>query len=179
MFLILFERVLELMQAMYHSSVTDGLTGLYNRKFVYNRLARCLNRGIPVSVIFADIDNFKLLNDTEGHQVGDEVLRQVARIMREETDDFGYAGRYGGEEMVALIMEEDAKADKIAEKIRRRVEQETIVTLSIGFSKHKEKLSAEELVQRADEAMYTAKTTGKNRVVPYAKGRKSSAIVSV
>ncbi|KRF06072.1 diguanylate cyclase [Paenibacillus sp. Soil766] len=168
LFMILFERVVELMQAIYNSSITDGLTRLYNRKFFYNRVTQHVQRHLPVYILFSDIDNFKKLNDTQGHQMGDNVLKQVAQIMKDEAEECGIAGRYGGEEMVILVSDPHVKMDAFAERIRSRIENETIVTASIGYSKYKNGLSAEELIKQADEAMYRAKTTGKNKVVKFA-----------
>ncbi|WP_246320233.1 GGDEF domain-containing protein [Paenibacillus qinlingensis] len=167
LFLILFERVVELMQAIYNSSITDGLTRLYNRKFFYNRVTQHVQRHLPIYVLFSDIDNFKKLNDTQGHQMGDNVLKQVAQIMKDEAEECGIAGRYGGEEMVVLVSDPSVKMETFAERIRSRIEKETIVTASIGYSKYKNGLSAEELIKQADEAMYRAKTTGKNKVVKF------------
>lgn len=167
LFMILFERVVELMQAIYNSSITDGLTRLYNRKFFYNRVSQHVQRHLPVYVLFSDIDNFKKLNDTQGHQMGDNVLKQVAQIMKDEAEECGIAGRYGGEEMVVLVSDPSVKMETFAERIRSRIEKETIVTASIGYSKYKNGLSAEELIKQADEAMYRAKTTGKNKVVKF------------
>ncbi len=168
LFMLLFERVVELMQAIYNSSITDGLTRLYNRKFFYNRVAQYVGRHLPVYILFSDIDNFKKLNDTQGHQMGDDVLKQVALIMKEEAEECGIAGRYGGEEMVVMVTDPSVKMDAFAERVRSRIEKETIVTASIGYSKYKNGLSAEELIKQADEAMYRAKTSGKNKVVKYA-----------
>lgn len=168
LFMILFERVVELMQAIYNSSITDGLTRLYNRKFFYNRVTQHVQRHLPVYILFSDIDNFKKLNDTQGHQMGDNVLKQVAQIMKDEAEECGIAGRYGGEEMVILVSDPSVKMDAFAERIRSRIENETIVTASIGYSKYKNGLSAEDLIKQADEAMYRAKTTGKNKVVKFA-----------
>jgi diguanylate cyclase (GGDEF)-like protein len=168
LYLILFERVVELMQAIYNSSITDGLTSLYNRKFFCNRVQQYVSRGYPVSVLFSDIDNFKKLNDTKGHHIGDEVLKQVAEILKQESEDCGIAGRYGGEEMVVLITDPSVNMDEFAETIRSRVEAETIVTVSLGYSKYKNGLTADQLIKQADEAMYQAKTTGKNKAVKYA-----------
>lgn len=168
LFTLLFDRVVELMQAIYNSSITDGLTRLYNRKFFYNRVTQYVARHLPVYILFSDIDNFKKLNDTKGHQMGDDVLKQVAQIMKEEVEECGIAGRYGGEEMVLMVTDPSIKMDAFAERVRSRIEKETIVTASIGYSKYKNGVSAEELIKQADEAMYKAKTTGKNKVVKYA-----------
>jgi diguanylate cyclase (GGDEF)-like protein len=168
LFFILFDRVVELMQAIYTSSITDGLTRLYNRKYFYNRVTQYVERGLPVSILFSDIDNFKKLNDTKGHQMGDDVLKQVAEIMKESCEDIGIAGRYGGEEMVILITDTSVKMDEFSEMVRKRIETETIVTASIGYSKFKSGVTPEQLIKQADEAMYQAKKTGKNKVVKYA-----------
>ncbi|WP_205516913.1 GGDEF domain-containing protein [Paenibacillus sp. SYP-B3998] len=168
LFMLLFDRVVELMQAIYNSSITDGLTRLFNRKFFYNRVTQYVQRHLPIYILFSDIDNFKKLNDTQGHQMGDDVLKQVAQIMKDEAEECGIAGRYGGEEMVIMVTDPSVKMDAFAERVRMRIETETIVTASIGYSKYKNGLSAEELIKQADEAMYKAKTSGKNRVVKYA-----------
>ncbi|GIO69049.1 GGDEF domain-containing protein [Paenibacillus cookii] len=166
-FLILFERIVELMQSIYRSSITDGLTNLYNRRFFMKQLNKYAEQGVKVSMLFCDIDNFKKLNDTEGHQRADQVLKQVAAIIDEEVSEVGLSGRFGGEELVALIVDKRANPAQIAERIRARVAEETIVTLSIGYSSLRKNGTAEELVKQADQAMYRSKTTGKNKVSPY------------
>ncbi|MCJ8010392.1 GGDEF domain-containing protein [Paenibacillus sp. KQZ6P-2] len=168
-FLILFERIVELMQSIYRSSITDGLTNLYNRRYFTKQLNRYVDQGVKVSMIFCDIDNFKKLNDTQGHHRADLVLKQVAAIIDEEVTDVGLSGRFGGEELVALVVDKRAKVAQIAERIRARVAEESIVTLSIGYSSLRKNVSGEELVKQADQAMYHSKTTGKNKVSPYQK----------
>jgi diguanylate cyclase (GGDEF)-like protein len=167
LFLILFERVVELMQAIYNSSITDGLTSLYNRKYFYARVSQYVQRHIPVYVLFSDIDNFKKLNDTKGHQVGDDVLRAVADIMQKESEDVGIAGRYGGEEMVVLVTDPSVNIAQFTERIRDSVEKQTIVTISIGFSQYTKGVTPDQLIKQADEAMYRAKTSGKNKVMRF------------
>ncbi|CAG7650936.1 GGDEF domain-containing protein [Paenibacillus allorhizosphaerae] len=167
LFLFIFERVIEIMQAIYNSSITDGLTKLYNRKYFLGRVAQYVEGRVPVSVIFSDIDNFKKLNDTKGHQTGDAMLKQVAQIMMEETADTGLCGRYGGEEMVVLVTDPETDPAELAERIRSRVETESIVTISMGYSRSKKGITADELIKQADEAMYEAKTSGKNKVVGF------------
>jgi two-component system cell cycle response regulator len=171
--MILFERVVELLQATYKSSITDGLTGLYNRRFWFGRVAQHVAEKIGVSVIFTDIDNFKKLNDTQGHHMGDAMLKQVAEIIMEECESVGIAGRYGGEELVALITDRKTNVAVVAENVRRRVETETIVTISVGYSQYVNGVSAAELIKQADDAMYHSKTTGKNKVTGYVKLKQS------
>jgi len=166
-FFILFERIVEQMQSIYRSSITDGLTNLYNRRFFMKNINRYVDQGLKVSVIFCDIDNFKKLNDTQGHGKADQVLQQVSAILEEEVSGYGLTGRYGGEELVAAIVDKRAKVNQIAESVRTRVEHETIVTISIGYSSLRKNVTAEELVSQADQAMYRSKTTGKNKVSPF------------
>ncbi|MCI3920941.1 GGDEF domain-containing protein [Paenibacillus sp. TRM 82003] len=169
-FLFIFERVLELMQAVYQSSITDGLTGLYNRRFFTRRLQQYVQAGSPVSVIFTDIDNFKRLNDTQGHQRGDEALRQVAGIVIDIAEESGIHGRYGGEEIVMIVTDPKADGGKVAERVRARIEAEAGVTVSVGWAKWRKGVTAEQLIKQADEAMYVSKKSGKNRVTAYKQG---------
>ncbi|GIO62652.1 GGDEF domain-containing protein [Paenibacillus cineris] len=176
LFFILFTRIVEQMQSIYRSSITDGLTNLYNRRFFTRQLNRYVDQGLKVSLIFCDIDNFKKLNDTEGHARADQVLKQVAAIIEEEVDEAGLAGRYGGEELVALIVDKRAKVSRIAEQIRARVEAETIVTLSVGYSVLRAGINAGALISQADQAMYRSKTTGKNKVTAYRSSNPPAAV---
>jgi diguanylate cyclase (GGDEF)-like protein len=167
LFIILFERVVELLQTSYTNSITDGLTGLYNRRFFVNRVHQYVSNSVAVSIIFADIDNFKKLNDTKGHQKGDEALRQVATIIKDAAEEVGICGRYGGEEMVVLVTDPYTITGELAEEIRKRVENEAGVTISVGYSKLQSGITAEQLIKQADDAMYKAKASGKNKVVKY------------
>ncbi|MBB6674341.1 GGDEF domain-containing protein [Cohnella nanjingensis] len=168
LFMLLFERVVELLQSAYRSSITDGLTNLFNRRFFMGQLDYALRAGKAVGAIFCDIDNFKKLNDTQGHQQADVVLKQVAAILMEETEGIGLAGRYGGEELVAFVSSPDTSSQAVAELIRSRVAKETIVTVSVGHCTAEAGMSGDQLMKRADEAMYHSKRSGKNRVTDYA-----------
>jgi len=177
-FLFIFERVLELMQAVYHSSITDGLTGLYNRRFFMRRVQQYADMNVPHGVVFADIDNFKRLNDTRGHQYGDETLRRVAAVALEIAEEHGLAGRFGGEEIVLLVEGKPEQIAKAAEQLRERVETETGVTVSVGWAAHRKGVDAEQLTKQADEAMYASKKGGKNRVTGYTKGLPKSDVAT-
>ncbi|NMO95352.1 GGDEF domain-containing protein [Paenibacillus lemnae] len=166
-FFILFQRIMEQMQFIYRSSITDGLTGLYNRRYFMKHLNRYVSQGVKVSAIFCDIDNFKKLNDTQGHARADEVLKQTANILEEELAGLGLAGRYGGEELVALVVSRGGRVSQVAENIRKRIEQETIVTVSVGHSSLRRGVTGDGLMKQADQAMYHSKTSGKNRVTDY------------
>ena len=167
LFLILLNRLLTIVQQSYFSSITDPLTGLFNRRYFNAYVSRHLNNGVPVSILFSDIDNFKKLNDTKGHEAGDEALKHVASLLQTEVQDVGIAGRYGGEEMVLCVTDPSVDMRSFAERIRKRIEDETGVTASIGCSTAAAGIGADALIKQADEAMYQAKQTGKNKVVHF------------
>ena len=99
--------MLERLLLTFQSSITDGLTSLYNRRHFNKKAEQLLRQTKRVAIIFCDIDNFKKLNDTQGHHKADGVLKQVADIIREETAGIGAAGRYGGEELLGLVASPD------------------------------------------------------------------------
>lgn len=175
----LLEHSMVIMQSSYVSAITDPLTGLFNRRYFTKFITNCVDRNMPVNVIFSDIDNFKKLNDTKGHKVGDEVLKQVATIFMEEVEGIGVAGRYGGEEMVMLIQNPDIDMNELTERMRARIEKETITTASIGYRLFEAGVAADQLIKQADEAMYIAKQSGKNRVVRYTSPSSASTVENV
>ncbi len=159
----------------------DGLTGLFNRQFLDEVLRKEWNRsrryGYPVSLVMSDIDNFKVVNDTFGHQKGDRVLKKLAETLTREARASDIVARYGGEEFAMILPQTDLKdAVKVAERFRAAVEKLRIssggkdnisVTLSCGVSRAYPERGAqdlEDLIQRADEALYRAKGLGKNQV---------------
>jgi len=162
---------------LHQLSITDELTGLYNRKHLMETLTAEITRSKRNDHTFAllvvDIDHFKLVNDTYGHQKGDEVLLRLGEIFLETVRSCDYVARYGGEEFIIMLPEVGkAGGREVAERIRQRVARERInpkgdrITVSIGmamFAEHGE--SPETLFQQADQALYAAKTTGRNRVV--------------
>jgi len=156
----IFDVVMERLKSASVSSVTDSLTGLYNKRFLM-RKSEQLSQTHDISIIFADIDNFKTLNDTKGHDLGDIVLKDVGRIFQEVIGNQGFACRFGGEEFVGIVISGDSQ--KKAESFRAIVEKRTEVTVSVGVSTGNPDAAA--LIKEADEAMYEAKGSGKNRVV--------------
>ncbi len=162
---------------LHQLSITDELTGLYNRKHLMETLTAEVTRSKRNDHTFAllvvDIDHFKLVNDTYGHQKGDEVLFRLGEIFRETVRSCDYVARYGGEEFIIMLPEVGkAGGQEVAERIRQRVARERInpkgdrITVSLGmamFAEHGE--TPEALFQQADQALYAAKTTGRNRVV--------------
>jgi diguanylate cyclase (GGDEF)-like protein len=166
---------------------TDALTNLANRRALDERLddevdhARRL--GTNVAFVIADIDNFKSVNDSYGHQTGDEVLRKVARVFAEAVRELDLPGRYGGEEIALVLPGTNLSgARALAEKVRKSLEELHVttaqgnavqVTASFGAACFPAQSGVEELVAAADAALYEAKRTGKNRVVTVTAKRKS------
>jgi len=162
-------------------SITDGLTGLFNHRHVHELLQeeyeRSKRSGSPIGVTMMDLDRFKLLNDTHGHQTGDVVLSETARILRENAREIDMIGRYGGEEFIAILPDSDEDAAvKFAERVRRAVESFVFdangkaiqMTLSGGVAcgRAEDVSHPDELIGRADRALYEAKNGGRNCVVP-------------
>lgn len=159
-------------------SVTDPLTGLFNRKFMNKKLDEEIERSkrykSKFSLIFLDIDNFKKINDVYGHIVGDFVLKYLANIIKSELRKVDYAFRYGGEEMVVLVSEANLEnaikfANRLLETVRNTVfkykTEELKITISIGVAEYRAGETIEQLIERADMAMLRAKREGKDRVV--------------
>ncbi len=158
------------------AAILDELTRLYNRRYMLQKLEEEIQKAnqskSKLSFILCDIDNFKKFNDTYGHQVGDEVLRVVAKVFKEASRaDFDIPFRYGGEEIGLILPNTDSnKAFEIAERIRNAVSSKkfegvpTIITISIGLSTYPDHgTDPESLIKEADEALYYSKKTGKNK----------------
>ncbi|MFD0697199.1 sensor domain-containing diguanylate cyclase [Paenibacillus sp. GCM10027628] len=150
--------------------ITDNLTGLYVRHYLDEQANLMQKKDFCGSLIVVDIDNFKRVNDTYGHQVGDKILIQVSQIIKSCIRDSDIAARWGGEEL-AVYLPQVAKDQtlRIAERIRHRVQQETSpqVTVSCGVSDwnwEEDKISVESLFYRADMALYQAKNNGRNQI---------------
>ncbi len=163
-------------------ATTDGLTGLTIRRTLMERFSEMLERarrmGRPLSVLITDIDKFKSVNDTYGHQVGDEVIRKVARVLKSQARSIDLVGRYGGEEFVAVLEDTDGQgARNFAERVRQEVEKLVFdseqgpfhSSISIGIATFPAHGSTEtELIECADRALYHAKRTGRNRTIHFA-----------
>ncbi len=164
-------------------AVTDGLTGLHNRRYLDNHMTtlfdRATQRKRPLSFLITDIDKFKSVNDTYGHDGGDDVLREFALRLRRQVRGADLVCRYGGEEFVVAMPDTDAAiAARVAERVRAAIENEPFilpggvkinVTTSVGVASmiagHD---SMADLIKRADRALYEAKNGGRNRVVQLA-----------
>ncbi|ACR47205.1 response regulator PleD [Rickettsia peacockii str. Rustic] len=161
-------------------AVKDGLTGLFNRRYFDIHLKQIIEKtnkeSIKLYLLMCDIDNFKHVNDTYGHQAGDKVLTIVSRILKNTLRVTDLIARFGGEEFTILLTDIDiSKAIETAERVRIKIEYMNFhiedqieplkTTISIGVTKYKKEESIESFIERADKAMYEAKTTGKNKVV--------------
>jgi two-component system cell cycle response regulator len=154
----------------------DSLTGIYNRHHFNEKAAEALKNYNELSLIMIDLDYFKTINDTYGHLVGDEVLKQTAQRIKQSLRSKDLFARFGGEEFILLLPETDSNnAYSISERIRKAIEsqpyqtdsiKETISnTASFGIASFKNKDSLETLINRADQALYRAKAQGRNLIV--------------
>ncbi|HOP75114.1 MAG TPA: sensor domain-containing diguanylate cyclase [Bacillota bacterium] len=149
---------------------TDGLTGLYNRRYFNEIIEDAVRRDRTLSLIMIDVDNFKKYNDTFGHPAGDQLLKKVAGVIVEAVREGDIVARYGGEEMAVILRNcANALAMQIAESIRRSVEQlkdvQAPVTVSLGVATlPQHAVDVKGLIEYADKSLYEAKHTGKNRV---------------
>lgn len=170
----------------------DELTGILNHRgfleeagktfrkisFGETPLERRLGLQIPFSLIFIDLDDFKKINDTYGHEIGDLALKSISVVLAEQLRSNDIFARWGGEEFVVALLGADSNATKIAaEKLRRAIETKKLlvdskslrITASFGIKTYEKEKNLLDLINSADKAMYEAKKTGKNRVVVFDK----------
>jgi len=158
-------------------AIHDDLTGFYNRSHLMDLIESENNRSVRTGSVFSlvmmDIDKFKKINDTYGHQIGDQVLRTFAAVIRSILRKTDFCGRYGGEEFLIVLTQTDLQAAKLfAERIRDCVENsffpdlgpDSRVTVSIGLAEHRMQENIEKTISLADESLYKAKKRGRNRV---------------
>jgi two-component system, cell cycle response regulator len=164
-------------------SISDGLTGLFNHRHLHEILAdeyeRSRRTEEPMSVVMLDLDRFKEVNDTYGHQAGDRVLEELAAILRECAREIDKLGRYGGEEFMAILPDSDPEEGAVfAERVRELVENQQFdiqadeplrMTISAGVASYPahDADSPRRLVHQADLALYSAKHSGRNQVIRF------------
>ncbi|MDZ7271963.1 MAG: PleD family two-component system response regulator [candidate division KSB1 bacterium] len=175
-------RALEEAEAKLHElAITDGLTGLYNYRYFKEQLVHEVDRAArhkeSFSLIMLDIDHFKHYNDTHGHLAGDKVLKDLARLLRENVRKIDVAARYGGEEFALILVQTPHQASGVvARKLQALVQEFPFehreqqpggrLTISMGVATYPEDgTTAEELIAAADRRLYRAKAEGRNRVV--------------
>ena len=178
---------------LYNLAITDGMTKLYLHRYFQSRLEEELERAKrykrDLSFLMTDIDHFKKFNDTYGHQIGDEVLKIVANVIKSRVRKSDIAARYGGEEFAVVLPEtsEDG-AVQLAEYIRKEIEESVLevdgrelkVTISIGVSHFNGysmvDISKEEIIKKADTALYKSKESGRNKVTKFGNIKESNII---
>ena len=179
-----------LMHALKESAFRDGLTGLYNRKFLEENskklIPQVLRENINIGVLMLDMDHFKAVNDEYGHDIGDKVLKELARILNETVRESDIIIRYGGEEFIVLLVgiRTEENALEVANKIGQNVKQNEIdvyagnklkKTISIGLSMFPEdSKSFDSVIKNADIALYEAKDSGRDKVVRFKEEQVSS-----
>lgn len=166
-------------------SIVDNLTGLYNKKYLFELLRREFQRserhGMVISCLMMDIDHFKEVNDSYGHQIGDRVLREIGAVLTEVVRGYDFAARYGGDEFTIILPQQKANngTKSVAERVRAAVESHAFldsrqttkggikITVSVGAATFPGRVinSYEDLVNQADQALYDAKKKGRNCVV--------------
>ncbi|WP_433305135.1 diguanylate cyclase [Actinoplanes sp. CA-030573] len=179
LFLLVLTRMAGLISAQRRIAMADGLTGVYTRRFLSEALRaeseRAVRHGGTVAMLLTDVDHFKNINDTYGHPAGDQVLREVARRLRDTCRSSDVVARFGGEEFAVLVTGEVPDGlCALAERLREQIAGAPVlvdgstaiaVTVSVGAAALPGSASTEELLSAADAALYAAKRGGRNRVV--------------
>lgn len=172
------QKLTETIRQLMDMTIHDPLTGLKNRRhfahIFHDECARSLRQDAPLTLLFLDIDHFKAVNDTHGHYFGDVVLKEISRYLLSVCRPYDTAVRWGGEEFLILLSATDEdNGVKFAERIRRGVEEGfspevTIpVTVSMGLAQYHHNDTLESITDRADQALYHAKESGRNTVVAW------------
>jgi diguanylate cyclase (GGDEF)-like protein len=168
---------------LWDMAVTDSLTGLYVRRYFMVKFQEELHRAVRynkiLSVVMADIDRFKKINDTYGHDVGDKVLQTIGKFFQKNIRDVDIIARYGGEEFILMIPEADREAAFcMAERLREKFSEIDLgelpnITISLGIAAYPDDgTDIEDLLKKADAAMYAAKQAGRNKAMKYSKDIK-------
>jgi diguanylate cyclase (GGDEF)-like protein len=167
---------------LYRMATLDRMTGLYVHHYFQERLSEEIKRvgrsNVSLTLLMADLDHFKNINDTYGHYQGDIIMKGTAKVIQQNIRGFDIASRYGGEEFAIILTETDVdEAYTIAERLRKKMEDTVYsddltninITMSLGLAQYNSKIdkSSADLIKRADSALYTAKRHGRNRTVKF------------
>lgn len=156
-------------EELFYLANHDFLTGTYNRRYLLElanaEFKRVCRYGLSLCLMMLDLDNFKAINDNQGHPVGDEALKKVAKTLLETVRDCDHVGRYGGDEFIIVLPETDISgAMLIAERLREALSNVKL-TISIGIAKlERDDVCIEELIHRADHLLLKAKRSGRDRI---------------
>jgi diguanylate cyclase (GGDEF)-like protein len=174
------EEIIQRTLQLERDSNTDSLTGLYNRRFLFSEGTRLYERwqrdGAGIAVLMIDLDRFKRINDKYGHQVGDEVLRAISRILKQQCRPYDIVARYGGEEFIVMLEAASLESGiRTAQRILQSIvenpfrigELELRITASIGVYEGISLGDFDSTLRKADEALYQAKGSGRNRIIAY------------
>jgi len=177
---LIHEKVHQLIQAeekLKKLSITDPLTGIYNRRGTYQWIEEQVKRqrrnNRPFTLFIMDIDFFKNINDTHGHQVGDKVLIEITQLMIASVREQDFLGRWGGEEFILILPETDLQGSVVlADKLRKTIEQKEFkidgnditITISLGGSCYSTGSIVDKCLEEADAALYRSKRNGRNRI---------------
>lgn len=161
-------------EKLHRLAIRDGMTGIFNHTFMEQYITDAINRSKrssdPLALLMIDVDFFKRINDSFGHNAGDEVLKELVRVLTKSTRSTDYLGRWGGDELVLLLTDTNLLgAANLAEKLRRLVAEYQFshcnhLTISLGASEYRDGDTSVSLVERADASMYRAKRSGRNRI---------------
>lgn len=167
----------ELSEALKVAALQDPLTGLGNRRYLMDRLReeteRVMRKGTSYCLAILDVDHFKSFNDSFGHEVGDQVLCEIAKSLRTQLRDYDFCGRWGGEEFLIILPETDlAEAGPVAERVRLAIKeiqvdtkgQPHLLSASVGLTHYRSGEGYSDTIKRADDALYRAKELGRDRL---------------
>ncbi len=171
-------KIKEMVRQLEESAIHDPLTGLKNRRYFahifHDECARSLRRKEALTLLFLDLDHFKRVNDDHGHHFGDVALQETGRFLKQQCRPYDTVVRWGGEEFIILLRATDEPAAiHFSERIRLGIQNELdpnlpfSMTISIGLAQYQDNDTLEALTERADQALYHAKQTGRNRVIPW------------
>lgn len=168
------EMLVQKNEALIEMTIKDELTSLYNRRYIFDRLQELwmsLDVYKSVRLALVDVDNFKVVNDTYGHVIGDHLLKKVSKIMNDQVKEIGFAGRYGGDEFVLVFVDQEIDhvisiLEEINKQVREtKIEGKGLISLSGGLTRLTRENNVDEALSRADDILYKSKRHQKNAIL--------------